>query len=458
MITIILLLLLAAITISSLTSSGLFGAAKNSKIKTEVSQEIEELRLAVTTVQIDTTVATAITTVGYDELYAELTDTNKHPEIQGVEKVSGALPGTAVKVSSKKGVDLKNLFVPNSLADDATAQYAKVTYKSGRKYYIGVGQDNGSVFSEERYDVKVAEVDDTNPGGTNPDNAETIRENEKTSLKEIVRDSKDNGIDIKTELEDKTKHPKIKDVKTITVYQKLLNEYDQIQEVANIKQYDFKNLFMPVSSAAAVQENYYYYARVTFDTYNVYYIFIGGDTANVNDIGKIYEDINNKNTSDLLFVKLSEFNDIITDKVSQMRFQRAPEGEIDEYNDLLNFLEENGYNNDDGYAVVGLNSRGELKLQDNVLNELKIPSKYNGKDVKMVFEFKYDTNLKITNEDDSKDPYTVNYSKIQKVIIPSSVKVVAPFAFFWFNNAEFEKQGAYDYEGVYAFEAPAQLQ
>ena len=43
---------------------------------------------------------------------------------------------------------------------------------------------------------------------------------------------------------------------------------------------------------------------ITFDTYNVYYIFIGGDTANVNDIGKIYEDINNKNTSDLLFVKL----------------------------------------------------------------------------------------------------------------------------------------------------------
>ena len=41
-ITIILLLLLAAITISSLRNSGLFSGAKNAKLKTEIAQEKEE--------------------------------------------------------------------------------------------------------------------------------------------------------------------------------------------------------------------------------------------------------------------------------------------------------------------------------------------------------------------------------------------------------------------------------
>ena len=52
-ITIVILLILAGITIQALTGSGLFGKAKDSKTKSEIAQEIEQLKLAVYAVRTD---------------------------------------------------------------------------------------------------------------------------------------------------------------------------------------------------------------------------------------------------------------------------------------------------------------------------------------------------------------------------------------------------------------------
>ena len=52
-ITIIILLILAGISIQALTNQGIFGKAKSAKTKSEIAREIEQIKLSVITVVTD---------------------------------------------------------------------------------------------------------------------------------------------------------------------------------------------------------------------------------------------------------------------------------------------------------------------------------------------------------------------------------------------------------------------
>lgn len=68
-ITIIILLILAGISISTLTGSGLFGKAKDSKVEMEIAREKEQIKMSVMSEMTNTEYKNAIT---FDELEEEL--------------------------------------------------------------------------------------------------------------------------------------------------------------------------------------------------------------------------------------------------------------------------------------------------------------------------------------------------------------------------------------------------
>ncbi len=110
MITIILLLLLAAISISSLRNSGLFKSAKDAKELTEIAQEVEELKLVATTLKTQKLVK-GESWFNIDELMEELNNKQKHPNIESVKGIYER-PNSSIELSKK--MDFKNLFIPNS--------------------------------------------------------------------------------------------------------------------------------------------------------------------------------------------------------------------------------------------------------------------------------------------------------------------------------------------------------
>lgn len=150
MITIILLLLLAAISISSLRNSGLFKSAKDAKELTEIAQEVEELKLVATTLKTQKLVK-GESWFNIDELMEELNNKQKHPNIESVKGIFER-PNSSIELSKK--MDFKNLFIPNSYAATGVYAYAEVTYKSGRIYYVGVEDESGKIFQKENYTLK----------------------------------------------------------------------------------------------------------------------------------------------------------------------------------------------------------------------------------------------------------------------------------------------------------------
>ena len=183
-VTIIVLLILAGVTIISLTGeNGILGKSSDAKLKREIAKEIEQIKLSVN----------AVYTSYYDKGYLPVAPLRKELQtsyegVTSVEETSDI--GEATKVSkAKKKVDLGSMFGIESLAAEnedvePTQEFAKVTYTSKREYYVkikdvtaGNSDPVGTIYS------KGGTADDDNAsgnsitynlnGGTNPEDAPT---------------------------------------------------------------------------------------------------------------------------------------------------------------------------------------------------------------------------------------------------------------------------------------------
>ena len=428
-ITIILLLLLAAITISSLRNSGLFSGAKNAKLKTEIAQEKEELKLAFNEILTKNISESGYYFINYEELESELKNTEKHPNIKSVE-IADAKPYTSIELSSNKRMNLSNLFMPvSSAAIQAVkieSKYAKVTFNSDRSYYIGIQENVGKIFIEKDYAIVENNSD-------NSDDEETKTQlSEIEELKLAIKNSKEMNVyfekeiivpnSIKAELNDKSLHPNITNVEILSEESM---PYDTIEVASTNKTiFNLKNLFIPTAQAVGVHYSDHH-IRVTFKSLNVYYVSIEDGDKTIENNGKIYA--SSENFSDFSVIKTNEYLK-----------------QLDKSNNLDNF-EMYSYlsklDNLDGYVICGLNSKGQQKLENNELTELKINEKINGKNVDAISAiYSFGINGQM------------DFSGITKVIIPDSVKVIGPNAFRAFSpDTEFVHEGGYDFVGEGAF-------
>ena len=428
-ITIILLLLLAAITISSLRNSGLFSGAKNAKLKTEIAQEKEELKLAFNEILTKNISESGYYFINYEELESELKNTEKHPNIKSVE-IADAKPYTSIELSSNKRMNLSNLFMPvSSAAIQAVkieSKYAKVTFNSDRSYYIGIQENVGKIFIEKDYAIVENNSD-------NSDDEETKTQlSEIEELKLAIKNSKEMNVyfekeiivpdSIEAELNDKSLHPNITNVEILSEESM---PYDTIEVASTNKTiFNLKNLFIPTAQAVGVHYSDHH-IRVTFKSLNVYYVSIEDGDKTIENNGKIYA--SSENFSDFSVIKTNEYLK-----------------QLDKSNNLDNF-EMYSYlsklDNLDGYVICGLNSKGQQKLENNELTELKINEKINGKNVDAISAiYSFGINGQM------------DFSGITKVIIPDSVKVIGPNAFRAFSpDTEFVHEGGYDFVGEGAF-------
>ena len=186
-VTIIVLLILAGVTIISLTGeNGILGKSSDAKLKREIAKEIEQIKLSVN----------AVYTSYYDKGYLPVEPLRKELQtsyegVTSVEETSDI--GEATKVSkAKKKVNLGSMFGIESLAVknedvEPTQEFAKITYTSKREYYVkiknitgGNSDPVGTIYS------KGGTADDGNDdnvngnaitynlnGGTNPEDAPT---------------------------------------------------------------------------------------------------------------------------------------------------------------------------------------------------------------------------------------------------------------------------------------------
>ena len=410
-ITIILLLLLAAITISSLRNSGLFSGAKNAKLKTEIAQEKEELKLAFNEILTKNISESGYYFINYEELESELKNTEKHPNIKSVE-IADAKPYTSIELSSNKRMNLSNLFMPvSSAAIQAVkieSKYAKVTFNSDRSYYIGIQENVGKIFIEKDYAIVENNSD-------NSDDEETKTQlSEIEELKLAIKNSKEMNVyfekeiivpdSIEAELNDKSLHPNITNVEILSEESM---PYDTIEVASTNKTiFNLKNLFIPTAQAVGVHYSDHH-IRVTFKSLNVYYVSIEDGDKTIENNGKIYA--SSENFSDFSVIKTNEYLK-----------------QLDKSNNLDNF-EMYSYlsklDNLDGYVICGLNSKGQQKLENNELTELKINEKINGKNVDAISAiYSFGINGQM------------DFSGITKVIIPDSVKVIGPNAFTSFDE------------------------
>ena len=137
-ITIIVLLILAGVTLSMVMGeSGILGKSLDAKLKSEISKEIEQIKLSVN----------AVYTSYYDKGYLPVEPLRKELQtsyegVTSVEETSDI--GEATKVSkAKKKVNFGSIFSIESLAaenedTEPTQEFAKVTYASKRKYYVKI--------------------------------------------------------------------------------------------------------------------------------------------------------------------------------------------------------------------------------------------------------------------------------------------------------------------------------
>ena len=142
-VTIIVLLILAGVTIISLTGeNGILGKSSDAKLKREIAKEIEQIKLSVN----------AVYTSYYDKGYLPVVPLRKELQTsyEGVESVEETSDiGEATKVSKvEKKVDLGSMFWTESLAaenedTEPTQEFAKVTYTSKREYYVKIKNVTG---------------------------------------------------------------------------------------------------------------------------------------------------------------------------------------------------------------------------------------------------------------------------------------------------------------------------
>ena len=254
-ITIVILLILAGITIQALTGSGLFGKAKDSKTKSEIAQEIEQLKLAVYAVRTD--YLNNEGKVYYSAIAAEIQNsygkyiskiepiysdnTNEINNIKSYDVVS--------KINSK--LNLSNLFMPTVFAaEENDAVYAKVTYNTKRYYYIRVDSKSEGIPTDipgEIGDIIPVIPPDSNPSEDpkEPDVAETDASYFTWNYTSYT-DAKNNPINgweitgLSTEGQEAALNGNLKN---IVIPKKYTGEYNSVQTEGDVIGLGFKALY-----------------------------------------------------------------------------------------------------------------------------------------------------------------------------------------------------------------------
>ena len=183
-VTIIVLLILAGVTIISLTGeNGILGKSSDAKLKREIAKEIEQIKLSVN----------AVYTSYYDKGYLPVAPLRKELQTsyEGVESVEETSDiGEATKVSkTKRKVDFGSIFGMESIAAEnedvePTQEFTKITYTSKREYYVKIKNiTGGNLDPVGTIYTKGETADDDNVsgnaitynlnGGTNPEDAPT---------------------------------------------------------------------------------------------------------------------------------------------------------------------------------------------------------------------------------------------------------------------------------------------
>lgn len=138
-ITIIILIILAGIAIQAITNTGLFGRAQEAKIVSEIAREKEQIKISIMT---EITKQDDHYTISLEGLSEELYKYNDVAKVIGVNSIP---EGATIVSKSNKKFQLRDLFVTTSYAAEEF-EYAEVTYKSGRVYYVKLrgGAINGN--------------------------------------------------------------------------------------------------------------------------------------------------------------------------------------------------------------------------------------------------------------------------------------------------------------------------
>lgn len=128
-ITIIILIILAGIAIQAITNTGLFGRAQEAKTVSEIAREKEQIKISIMT---EITKQDDHYTISLAGLSEELSKYNDVAKVIGVNSIP---EGATIVSKSNKKFQLRDLFVTTSYAAEEF-EYAEVTYKSGRVYYV----------------------------------------------------------------------------------------------------------------------------------------------------------------------------------------------------------------------------------------------------------------------------------------------------------------------------------
>lgn len=165
-ITIIILLILAAISIQALTSTGLFGQAQDAKVETEIAREKEQIKMAVMT---EIAYQSDYSTISLEGLKKYL---QEYKDIENVTGIDSIPEGSTIVSKSNKKFELKDLFITTSYAaEEEDFEYAKITYKSGRIYYVKLkGNKVGTIYDDPSNPTPTpSDPSDSNPGDSDPD-------------------------------------------------------------------------------------------------------------------------------------------------------------------------------------------------------------------------------------------------------------------------------------------------
>lgn len=130
-ITIIILLILAGISISALSNQGLFNKSKDARDKSEIAREIEQIKMVILTVSTNNYETGDLP---FKEFNEEMV---KYKDVENVTTTDNINSSTLVSKKESK-FKLSSFLMPVSKAvgEDESGQYAKIEYKTKRTYYV----------------------------------------------------------------------------------------------------------------------------------------------------------------------------------------------------------------------------------------------------------------------------------------------------------------------------------
>ena len=158
-------MILATISIQAVTNTGLFRQAQDAKVETEIAREKEQIKMAVMT---EIAYQSDYSTISLEGLKKYLQEYKDIEDVTGIDSIP---EGSTIVSKSNKKFELKDLFITTSYAAEEDFEYAKITYKSGRIYYVKLKGDKvGTIYNDPSNPTPTpSDPSDSNPGDSDPD-------------------------------------------------------------------------------------------------------------------------------------------------------------------------------------------------------------------------------------------------------------------------------------------------